>query len=131
MPLRDIFVITHTESIHHVKQLGGGWFDTSLTDKGQADARRIASSLFDRTKTRGIPILSSDLKRCSEMAAIFQGVFSGPCTTDPRLREMSCGEPCCNEEGKGEPMGDDDGGAIKVSQNFIDEMRDPFPYFST
>ena len=91
MPLRDVFVVTHTESIHHVKKIGGGWFDTSLTDKGLADAKRIALSLFDDIETRGIPIFSSDLKRCSEMAEIFQEVFSSTFKADPRLREQSCG----------------------------------------
>jgi len=89
--LKDLFVITHTESVHHVEKLGGGWYDTPLTERGKNDASRIATRLFDRLGTREIPILSSDLQRCTDMAAIFQKVFASPYQVDQRLREMSCG----------------------------------------
>ncbi|MEM8487109.1 MAG: histidine phosphatase family protein, partial [Bacteroidota bacterium] len=89
--LQNIFVITHTESVHHVEQLGGGWYDTPLTEKGKTDAHRVARSLSAQVQADALSIFSSDLKRCTDMAAIFQEVFGCTYKADPRLREMSCG----------------------------------------
>jgi probable phosphoglycerate mutase len=84
--------VRHTESLHHVQGLGGGWYDTSLTKKGKAQAEKIATSLFKEIRLQGIPIYSSDLKRCSEMAAIFSKVFNSAVILDKNLREMNFGD---------------------------------------
>jgi len=89
--MKDVWVVTHTESFHHVKRLGGGWYDTHLTEKGKKDAQRIALKLYERIKKKEIPIISSDLKRCTDMAESFKTVFSGSFETDSRLREMGYG----------------------------------------
>ena len=90
--MRNIYVVRHTESLHHVQRLAGGWYDTSLTEKGKAEARKIAAALHDEIRKPGMPIYSSDLKRCSEMADIFSDVFRSPVTLDRDLREMSGGD---------------------------------------
>jgi 2,3-bisphosphoglycerate-dependent phosphoglycerate mutase len=90
--MRNIYIVRHTESVHHVQKLGGGWYDTSLTEKGKAQAAKIATNLFDELKIPGIPIYSSDLKRCSEMAAIFSKTFNSPIILDKNLREMKIGD---------------------------------------
>lgn len=43
--LKDLFVVTHTESIHHVENKVGGWYDTDLTPRGQRDAEATAERL--------------------------------------------------------------------------------------
>jgi 2,3-bisphosphoglycerate-dependent phosphoglycerate mutase len=90
--MRNIYIVRHTESVHHVQKLGGGWYDTSLTEKGKTQAAKIAINLFDKLRIPGIPIYSSDLKRCSEMAAIFSKTFNSPIILDKNLREMKIGD---------------------------------------
>ncbi len=90
--MRNIYIIRHTESVHHVQKLGGGWYDTSLTDKGRVQAQKIAESLLSEIKLPVIPIYSSDLKRCAETASIVSKVFKSKVTLDKRLREMNFGE---------------------------------------
>jgi 2,3-bisphosphoglycerate-dependent phosphoglycerate mutase len=90
--MRNIYIVRHTEALHHVQKLGGGWYDTSLTEKGRAQARKIAGNLFNKIKLPGIPIYTSDLKRCVEMADIFTEVFKSKIINDKNLREMNFGE---------------------------------------
>jgi probable phosphoglycerate mutase len=75
--MKKIFVITHTESFHHVQGLGGGWFDTALTDRGRQQAIRIAERLHKTVKSAGTPIYCSDLKRAFETADIINEVIRG------------------------------------------------------
>jgi probable phosphoglycerate mutase len=90
--MRNIYIVRHTESLHHVQKLGGGWYDTSLTEKGRAQAQNIAENLYKEIKLAGIPIYSSDLKRCAETADIISKVFKSKVTLDKNLREMNFGE---------------------------------------
>ncbi len=90
--MRNIYVVTHTESIHHIQGLLGGWYDTSLTDKGVEQATNIATYLYNQIKIPNIPIYSSDLKRASETADIISRVFNSTAITDKRLREMRYGD---------------------------------------
>lgn len=89
--MRNVYVVTHTEATHHLRSLVGGWRDYPLTENGRDQAARIAASLHKETGTDEIPIYSSDLQRCSEMADIFTRVFGGSVVLDERLREMRFG----------------------------------------
>ena len=64
--------------MHHVKKLGGGWYDTPLTEKRKTDARRIALHRAGQIETTNLSMYSSDLLRCTDMATIFQDVFKRP-----------------------------------------------------
>ncbi len=90
--MKSIYVVTHTESIHHVQGLGGGWYDTSLTENGRAQAEKIAAALYKEIGIQNIPIYSSDLKRCAEMADIFSKTFNSKVILDRSLKEMSFGD---------------------------------------
>ncbi|HEX9897220.1 MAG TPA: histidine phosphatase family protein [Dehalococcoidales bacterium] len=90
--MRNLYVVRHTESLHHVQGLYGGWYDTSLTEKGRVQATKVATGLYNHINISNIPIYSSDLKRCSEMAYIFARVFNSPVILDKNLREMSGGD---------------------------------------
>jgi 2,3-bisphosphoglycerate-dependent phosphoglycerate mutase len=90
--MRNIYLVTHTEALHHVQGLGGGWYDTPLTEKGKAQARNIAKNLQAEIKLTGIPIYSSDLKRAKETAEEFSKVFGSSVIIDKNLREMNFGE---------------------------------------
>ncbi len=90
--MRNVYIVRHTESVHHIEGLGGGWYDTSLTENGKIQAQKLAASLFKEINIPGIPIYSSDLKRCSEMADIFSRVFTSKVTLNRNLREKNFGE---------------------------------------
>lgn len=90
--MRNIYIINHTESVHHVQGLGGGWYDTPLTEKGKAQAVKIATGLYNEIKVSGIPIYSSDLKRCAETANAFAKVFGSKIILNKNLREMNFGD---------------------------------------
>ena len=100
--MKSIYVVAHPESIHHVQGLGGGWYDTSLTENGRRQATRIATSLHNEIGAGNTPIYSSDLKRCAETAGIFAEVFNSTVILDRNLREMSYGDG----EGKPKEWGD-------------------------
>jgi probable phosphoglycerate mutase len=90
--MKNIYIVTHTECEHHVQGLGGGWYDTSLTEKGRAQAAKMAAGLYNEVKLSGIPIYSSDLKRATETAEAFAKVFNSKVILDKNLREMNFGE---------------------------------------
>jgi len=90
--MKNVYVVTHTEAIHHVQGLAGGWYDTSLTENGRNQARKIAVALYSEIGEQNIPIYSSDLKRCAETAEAFVEVFNSTVILDRNLREMSLGD---------------------------------------
>lgn len=93
--VKDIFVVTHAQSQHHVGGLVGGWHDTSLTEQGRIDALAIAAHLKGRARADALPeIYTSDLMRAAETAAIIAAAFvpGAMPTALPDLREISYGE---------------------------------------
>lgn len=90
--MKNVYVVTHTEATHHVQRLSGGWYDTSLTENGRMQARKVATALYNEIRERSIPIYSSDLKRCVETADIVAEVFDTTVIFDGNLREASWGE---------------------------------------
>jgi len=90
--MKNIYVVTHTEATHHIQGLAGGWYDTSLTENGRNQARKIAEALHSEIGEQNIPIYSSDLKRCAETAEAFAEVFNSRVILDTDLREMSFGD---------------------------------------
>jgi len=117
--MRNVYVVTHTESLHHVQGLGGGWYDTSLTEKGIAQAEEIATYLFNEIKTLEIPVYSSDLKRASETADIISREFNSTVIIDKRLREMSFGDA----GGKPKDWQDQNINPLPTDGNRIDYLR--------
>ena len=87
--MKNVYVVTHTEATHHVQGLAGGWYDTSLTENGRNQARKIALALYSEIGEQKIPIYSSDLKRCAETAEAFSEVFNSRVILDRNLREIS------------------------------------------
>jgi probable phosphoglycerate mutase len=89
--MKDIYVIVHTESIHHVEGKVGGWFDTGLTDRGRAQARATAARLADLLDSEPAAITSSDLLRAKETAEAIAAQLECPLKLTPDLRELSYG----------------------------------------
>lgn len=89
--LKDLFVVTHTESIHHLEDKVGGWYDTALTPRGLRDAEATAERLAALIGPREVDIHSSDLLRASQTAAAIARRFGLPVSETADLREISYG----------------------------------------
>lgn len=89
--MKDIFVVAHTESVHHVEGLVGGWYDAGLTELGREQALRTAGRVATLVAGRDVELFSSDLKRASETAGIIGEALSVAAVLMPDLREMSYG----------------------------------------
>ncbi|MBW9071783.1 histidine phosphatase family protein [Agrobacterium deltaense] len=89
--MKNIFVVTHTQSIHHVENKVGGWYETELTPKGVADAEATAAKLMTLIGSASIEIFSSDLLRASQTAAIVAEHLKRPFEITNDLREISYG----------------------------------------
>jgi len=109
--VRDIYVVTHTESQHHVDQVVGGWYDAELTQRGRRQAVAVAArlaELIDATPQ----IVSSDLTRTRETAEAIAARFGTDFSTTNDLREISFGpaegKPQAWLDERFEPAPDDD-----------------------
>lgn len=89
--MKNLFVVTHTEAIHHVEKKVGGWFDTGLTPRGSADAKAVAARLAAMIGPADVEIFSSDLLRAAETAAIVAERFRCAVQATADLREISYG----------------------------------------
>jgi probable phosphoglycerate mutase len=89
---KDIYVVAHTQSRHHLDGLVGGWYDSPLTDLGRrqagAVAKRIADLVDDR---RPVEIYASDLLRAAQTAEPISAQLGAPVTLWSDLRERSYG----------------------------------------
>ncbi|TKT74460.1 histidine phosphatase family protein [Aquamicrobium sp. LC103] len=89
--VKDLFVVTHTESVHHLENRVGGWYDTDLTPRGRWDAEATAERLAVLVGQRQVEIYSSDLRRASQTAAAVARRFGVHVTETADLREISYG----------------------------------------
>jgi len=89
--MRNVYVVAHAQSMHHVEKLGGGWYDTSLSELGRTQAEKTGHYLKSIIES-DVKILSSDLKRAAETAEIIAGILGREVTLDKGFREMSYGE---------------------------------------
>lgn len=89
--MKDLFVVTHTQSIHHLENKVGGWYDTDLSPRGLQDAKATAERLMALMGKREVEIYSSDLRRASQTAAAIARWFERPVTETADLREISYG----------------------------------------
>jgi len=89
--MRRIAVVVHAEAQHHVDQLVGGWYDSSLTDKGKRQARQVGRALRSIFPELQVPIVSSDLLRARQTAEIIGEHLGTAVTLDSGFRELSYG----------------------------------------
>lgn len=89
--MRDIYVVTHTESQHHVEGRVGGWYDTGLTERGRRQADAVAARLSDLIEVDSPRIVTSDLARARETAERIASRLGVSFTEMSDLREMSQG----------------------------------------
>ncbi|MEI3851236.1 MULTISPECIES: histidine phosphatase family protein [Ensifer] len=89
--MKELFVVTHTESVHHLEGKVGGWYDTDLTARGREDAEATAERLVALVGGRDVEIHSSDLRRASQTADAIARRFQRPVMETADLREISYG----------------------------------------
>jgi probable phosphoglycerate mutase len=88
--MKSLYIVSHTESEHHLQDIVGGWFDSDLTPKGVEDAKKIANTLaLDQSIQT---IFSSDLKRAKSTADAIAIKTQAGITVSKALREMSFGD---------------------------------------
>lgn len=90
--MRNVYVVTHPESTHHVERIVGGWHDSELTPAGLRAAAATGTALRERLAAGGVEVHSSDLRRTLQTAQAIGDLLGAPVTTDPGLREKSYGE---------------------------------------
>jgi 2,3-bisphosphoglycerate-dependent phosphoglycerate mutase len=89
--MKDIFVIRHGQSEHHVRNMIGGWTDLPLTPLGLNQAIRLAEHLAAVIGNRTVSLFSSDLQRASMTAAAVAKRFEIEVNEDAGLRELNNG----------------------------------------
>lgn len=89
--MQNIYVVTHAQSEHHVTRVVGGWFDTGLTDLGRIQATQLANRISALTSVSDLFLVSSDLKRAAETAAIIGNKIGVSVNLDSGFRENSYG----------------------------------------
>ncbi|MCX8995759.1 histidine phosphatase family protein [Rhizobiaceae bacterium BDR2-2] len=89
--MKDVFVVTHTQSVHHVENRVGGWYDTGLTEKGLRDAGAVAGRLVAMIGGGPVEIFSSDLLRATQTAEVIAGRLGQHVSRTADLREISYG----------------------------------------
>lgn len=94
-----IILVRHGEATHHTQNLTGGWTDSDLTAKGQAQLKALGKKLAQdlspaAISTMKLRIMASDLKRAAESANIIADALGCPerVETHKFLREKNNGD---------------------------------------
>ncbi|MBQ4581482.1 MAG: histidine phosphatase family protein [Clostridia bacterium] len=89
--MKQIITIQHTQSEHHTNGMVGSWTDWHLTDKGRAQAERIARRLAPHLAGKTWKVYSSDLLRARETAAPLADMLHVEPILRMELRERNLG----------------------------------------
>jgi probable phosphoglycerate mutase len=91
--VKHLYVVTHTQSIHHAEHLVGGWYDSELTELGVMQAARVGQRLRELLpEDAPVELYSSDLKRAYQTAEAIARYLRAPIQATADLREKSYGE---------------------------------------
>ena len=89
---KDLILVRHGESEHHVRGLTGGWTDTPLTDHGRRQAERLGQALAATIcGVSNSVLLSSDLLRARQLSVIIAQHTGLHPQLHTELREMNNG----------------------------------------
>jgi probable phosphoglycerate mutase len=89
--MRELLLVRHGQSEHHIKGLTGGWTDTPLTPLGQRQAAITARSLLSLIRGKKLKFYSSDLIRAKKTAEIIGEILGIVPVTAEALRELNWG----------------------------------------
>jgi probable phosphoglycerate mutase len=88
--MRDLYLVRHGESEHHVRGITGGWTDLALTDRGHRQAAAAAERL-QTLLSDGAVLYTSDLVRARQSAAPIATMLGCEAIVTDRLRELNNG----------------------------------------
>lgn len=88
MTLRQLVLWRHGETDFNAQQRIQGQLDSKLTAKGLSQARRAARALAELAPA---VLMTSDLSRAEDTAAVLAAETGMPMRVDKRLRETNCG----------------------------------------
>ena len=89
--MKELILVRHGQSEHHLDGRSGGWTDSRLTALGRAQAEATARRLNDWRPFQASAVVSSDLARAAETAAIIGAATGLGVETTPALRELNNG----------------------------------------
>ena len=89
--MKTLYVVRHAESIHHIENRVGGWYDTALSSRGKKQAEATAGHLVEMVRDESVRVYSSDLLRSSQTAEFIAGRFAVDVQCTRNLRELSNG----------------------------------------
>ncbi|WP_105616331.1 histidine phosphatase family protein [Vallitalea okinawensis] len=89
--MKEIILIQHCQSEHHINNLSGGWTDTPLTDLGRNQADLVGKALKEKIDSKEYTLISSDLLRASQTAEIVGQHLNLKVKTEFDLREINTG----------------------------------------
>lgn len=90
--MKNILVIQHTQSIHHINGMVGAWTDWELSEHGKKQANNISRALQKELSENKYILYCSDLKRAVQTAEpLFQYLDTEPIFRKD-LREVNEGE---------------------------------------
>ena len=89
--VREIIIIQHCQSEHHINEMSGGWTDTPLTELGRKQANLIGLRLKRELNGKEYVLYSSDLKRAWQTAEIVGNHLNLKIIKEKDLREKNTG----------------------------------------
>lgn len=90
--MKQVFLVRHAQSEHHVGQMTGGWTDLPLTNRGRSESAATARWLGEQLGDARPQLFSSDLRRAAETAGAIGSHLSLPIEWERGLRELNNGE---------------------------------------
>jgi probable phosphoglycerate mutase len=99
--MRDLYLVRHGESEHHVRGITGGWTDLPLTERGHRQAAAAAARLRALLPD-GAVLYASDLVRAQQSAAPVAQLLACDAIVTARVRELNNGaaRDCTHEEAR-------------------------------
>ncbi len=88
--MRDLYLVRHGESEHHVRGISGGWTDLPLTEGGHRQAAAAAARLGKLLSGR-VALYTSDLIRAQQSAAPIASMLSCEAIVTEQLRDLNNG----------------------------------------
>lgn len=89
--MRQIIVVQHCQSEHHINEMSGGWTDTPLTNLGQEQAHLVGLRISGIIGDENYTLYSSDLLRAKQTAEIIAKHINVNIIEDKGLREINTG----------------------------------------
>ena len=90
--MRHLYVVTHTQSRHHIEKFVGGWYDSELTELGLSQAARVGQRIRELVpEDAAVELYASDLRRAYQTAEAIERVLGVPIQATADLREKSYG----------------------------------------